>query len=406
MIEVKLKVMKLISRRPFLDILHIWKTEYIRIFRSPSVFVVFFVATLLYPLLYGMVYKEEVLRDVPVAVVDRSNSSLSRAYIRNLDATPELKISDKCHSLDEAKHLFYQHKVHGILFISEDFTSQITNGRQTYVSAYFDMSSFVYYKTIMSSISIVSKEFGAQIQHKNLVEQGLTEQQASVAVNPLPYNGVALFNSGGGFASFLLPGILVLILYQTLMLGINVLAGGDWEENQMSKYRPMTKRYHGTLRIVLGKSLCYFTIYAVLAFYLFGFIVRLFNLPHIGSSWDLVIFMIPFLLSTIFLAMTLSICMRNLESAFLLLLFSTLPLLFLAGVSWPQTNIPTFWKAVSYLFPSTHGIQGYVRINTMTANLHEVSKEFFILWLQTGVYFITAWFSYRWLILHPKKSEK
>lgn len=394
------------NHRPLSDLLYIWKKEYLHILRSPSVLVIFFAATLLYPLLYGMIYKHEVLREVPVAVVDMSQSSLSRAYIRDLDATPELNISRECHSLEEAKHLFYQHKVHGILVISTEFASQINTGVQTYVSAYFDMSSFVYYKTMMTAISIVSKSFGAKIQYANLVAGGLTAQEAIVTVDPLPYQGISLFNHGGGFASFLLPAVFILILYQTLMLGINILAGNDWEENNMVKFRPMTKRYHGTLRIVFGKSLCYFSIYIVFAFYVLGFVIRLFNLPHIGNFWDLVLFMIPFLLSSIFLAMTLSVCMRNLESAFLLLLFSTLPLLFLAGASWPQTNIPAFWKAVSYLFPSTHGIQGYIRINTMGANLSEVSKEYFILWLETGIYFITAWFSYRWMILRPERTDE
>jgi len=387
------------------DFLHIWKKEYIRVLRSPSVLLIFFAATLLYPLLYGMIYNHETVRDVPVAVIDKSNSSLSRAFLRALDATPEININYKSHSLDEAKELFYRHKVHAILIISDDFATQINSGRQTYISAYFDMSSFVYYKTLMTAVSLVSKDFGAQIQYKNLVDAGLTHQQAIATVNPLPYDGIALFNSGGGFASFLLPGIFILVLYQTLMLGINILAGNDWEENSFSRFRSMTKRRCGTLRIVLGKSLCYFTIYAVFAFYVLGFVVRLFNLPHIGNQGNLVLFMIPFLLSSIFLAMTLSVLMRNLESAFLLLLFSTLPLLFLAGASWPQTNIPIFWKVVSYIFPSTHGIQGYIRINTMNASLNEVSKEYFILWSQTGIYFLTAWFSYRWLILRSKKSD-
>ncbi len=383
--------------------LYIWKKEYMHILRSPSALVIFFAATLLYPLLYGMIYKHEVLRDVPVAVVDMNNSSLSRAFLRDLDATPEINISYKSHSLDEAKELFYRHKVHAILIISNDFSSQINSGRQTYISAYLDMSSFVYYKTLMTATSLVAKDFGTQIQYENLVNSGLTHQQAQATINPLPYKGIALFNSGGGFASFLLPGVFILILYQTLMLGINVLAGNDWEENSFSRFRSMSKKHHGTLRIVFGKSLCYFTIYAVFAFFVLGFAVRLFNLPHIGNPGNLALFMIPFLLSSIFLAMTFSVCMRNLESAFLLLLFSTLPLLFLAGASWPQTNIPPFWKVVSYLFPSTHGIQGYIRINTMNANLNEVSKEYFMLWLQTGVYFLTAWWSYHWLILHSKK---
>lgn len=380
--------------RRLLDVFYIWKQEFLYIFREPGVIVIFFVATLLYPILYGMIYKHEVLRDIPIAVVDLSKNSLSRSYIRALDATPELNIAYKSHSLEEAKSLFYEQEVHGIVLVSDDFDRNITLGKQAHVSAYFDMSSFLYYKTMMTATSMVSKELGTEIQYQNLINSGLTEQEAKASVNPLPYNGVPLFNHSGGFASFLLPAVFILILYQTLMLGINMLSGVYWEEGKYRNLIPVNDRYHGTLRIVFGKALCYFTIYAFLTFYMIGFVPHIFNLPHVGSSGTLLVFMIPFLLATIFLAMTFSVVMRNMESAFLLLLFMTLPLLFLAGVSWPQSNIPDFWKVVSYFFPSTHGIQGYVRINTMGANLNEVGFEYFMLWLQVGIYFLTACLSY------------
>ncbi len=381
-------------QRCFFDMLYIWRKEFLRIMRDPGVLVIFFAATLLYPLLYGMIYKHEVVRDIPAAVVDLSYSSLSRRYIRSLDATPELKVSNKCHDLEEAKSLFYKHEIHTIILIPEDFDDQIIQGKQTHVSAYFDMSSFLYYKNAVSAVSFATKDAGAEIQWTNLVNSGLTEQQATLAAAPFRYEGIALFNQGGGFASFLLPAVLILILYQTMMLGINMMSGMDWERNNLKALVPMNSRYHGTIRIVLGKGLCYFTLYVVLTFYVLGFIPRLYNLPHIGHQFNLVLFMLPFLLSSIFLAMTLSVWMRNLESAFLLLLFLTMPLLFLAGASWPQTDIPLFWKIVSYFFPSTHGVQGYIRINTMDADLYEVGKEYLMLWLQTGVYFFTACWVY------------
>lgn len=393
-------------RRRFVDTFHIWKQEYLNIMREPGVIIIFFAATLLYPLLYGVIYHNETLRDIPVTIVDLSHSSLSRQYIRMLDATPELQVKYKSNSLEDAKELFYRQKVHGIIVISDSFDKDITKGKQTYISAYLDMSSFVYYKTTMTAVSLVSKEFGAEIQYQNLVNSGMTEQQAAATVRPVPYEAVSLFNGGGGFSSFLLPAVFILILYQTMMLGINILAGVYWEENRYKRLLIIKNHRQGTLSIVFGKALCYFSLYLVLSFYLVGFIPRAFNLPHIGNSLNLLLFMVPFLLSTIFLAMTLSIFMRNMESAFLLLLFSTLPLLFLAGVSWPQTGIPPFWKAVSYIFPSTHGIQGYIKINTMGADLFEVSKEYFALWLETGVYFLTACLVYNRLIKKSNRTEE
>ncbi len=392
-------------KKAFFDTLYIWQQEFMRVIRQPGVILIFFVASLLYPIVYGLVYKNEVVRDIPVAYVDKSHSSLSREYIRALDATPELIMSYPCDNLDEAKDLFFRHDVHGIVVISEDFSQNIHKGKQTFVSGYFDMSSFLYYKNIMSAISFTNRDFGAELQYTNLVNSGMTEKAAQTSIAPIYYEGVALFNSGGGFSSFFLPGLLVLIIYQTLMLGINALAGLDWEENNLRMLLPINKRARGTVRIVLGKALCYFSIYAVLTFYVLGFIPRLFNLPYIGNQWELFLFFVPFLLASTFLAMTLSVAMRSMESAFLLILFSSLPLLFLGGASWPQSNVPVFWKIFSYFFPSTHGIQGYIRINTMDANLYEVSKEYIFLWIQTGVYFITACWSYNRMIKERIKWE-
>ena len=79
------------------------------------------------------------------------------------------------------------------------------------------------------------------------------------------------------------------------------------------------------------------------------------------------------------------------------------PLLFLSGISWPGAAMPAFWKYFSYIFPSTFGINGYVRINSMGATLNEVSFEYQALWIQTGFYFITTCLVYRWQILQSRK---
>lgn len=71
--------------------------------------------------------------------------------------------------------------------------------------------------------------------------------------------------------------------------------------------------------------------------------------------------------------MTASIAIRNRETCMLIFVFTSVPLLFISGISWPGAAIPPFWKYVSYLFPSTFGINGFVKINNMGATLSEVA---------------------------------
>ena len=79
-------------------------------------------------------------------------------------------------------------------------------------------------------------------------------------------------------------------------------------------------------------------------------------------------------------------------------------LVFISGISWPMYSISPFWRALGYIFPSTMGVQGFARINTTGATLNEVAHEYQVLWIQAGVYFITACLVYRYQIIRSRKQ--
>ena len=157
----------------------------------------------------------------------------------------------------------------------------------------------------------------------------------------------------------------------------------------------MSRHYHGTLRIVLGKSLTYLMIYAVMATYMLCLVPKMFSLVQIAQAGTLAAFMFPYILACIFFAMTCSIFIHHREACMMIYVFTSVPLLFISGISWPGTAIPKFWEVISWLFPSTFGINGFVRINNMGATLTDVLTEYRILWIQTGVYFLTTCIVYR-----------
>ena len=88
--------------------------------------------------------------------------------------------------------------------------------------------------------------------------------------------------------------------------------------------------------------------------------------------------------------MSLGAVLRQREDVMLVVVFTSVPLLFMSGVSWPQSNIPAFWRAAACLFPSTFGIQGFVKLNTMGAVITDIAPECKALWIQAGVYFCIA----------------
>ena len=231
----------------------------------------------------------------------------------------------------------------------------------------------------------------------------MTGREDEITVKPLDFDEIPMFNITGGYGNFILPGVLMLIIQQTLLLGIGLSAGTAREKNKYNELIPVSRHYNGIFRIVLGKSMCYFMIYSVIAAYITLVIPRMFGFISLVHASDLAVFMLPYLLSCIFFGMMLSCLVRYRENVILLVVFSSVLLLFLSGMSWPSSNIPGTWKAVSWLFPSTFGIQGFVSMNTAGARLGDISIPYICLWIQTVIFFIMTCAVYRFQINKIRK---
>lgn len=383
------------------DLFYIWIREFRTTFRDQGVLIFFVLVPLVYPLIYAFIYTNETIREVPAVVVDNSRSSLSREYLRKVDSSPEVKIVSYCADMEEAKLMLKDRLAYGIIYIPAEFSEDIARGKQTQVSLYCDMSGLLYYKSLLNTNTSVSLDMNADIKMQRA--GNTTNRQDEITAYPIKYEDVTLFNPANGFAAFLIPAVLILIIQQTLLLGIGLSAGTAREQNRFKDLVPINRHYNGTLRIVLGKGLSYFMVYALVSVYVLCVVPRLFSLIQIAQPGVLTLFMLPYLAACIFFAMTASIAIRNRETCMLIFVFTSVPLLFLSGVSWPGAAMPDFWRYFSYIFPSTFGINGYVRINSMGATLNEVAFEYRALWIQAGLYFLTTCWVYRWQIIQSRK---
>ena len=371
----------------------IWRDEMRQVFKDEGVIIFFFIVPLVYPLLYSWIYNNEVVRDMPVVVVDDSHSKLSRQFIRMCDASPDVKVACYASDLDEAKMLVGRQVAHAVYYIPSDFQTRLNRMEQSVIGVYCDMSLMLAYKASYQTAVLVSQEMNSEIQIK--LSGHYTAREEEIQAKPLDYDGEAIFSPGGGYGSFILPAVLILILQQTLVLGIGLSAGTARESNRFEDLVPMQRHYHGTFRIVLGKSMCYLMIYILMGAWLTVVVPRIFHFPCLAHWQDLLAIMTPYTLACIFFGITVSCIVRYRENVMLLMVFVSVPLLFLSGVSWPQNNIPGFWQGVSWLFPSTFGVRAYIRLNSMGGTLTDVLTEYRVLWLHVLAYFTMACIVYR-----------
>lgn len=382
------------------DILTVVAAEARAIVRDEGVFLFVVVVPLFYPLLYSWIYNNEVVREVPVAVVDASHSSTSREFVRRYDASPDVRVAYFCTSIEEARRLMAQQEVNGIIYLPEDMAKRLNRMEQTTVSVYCDMSLMLAYKAVYSSATAVASLMGSEVQIK--LSGNYTNRENEIATQPLKYEEVSMFNPTGGYGNFILPGVLMLIIQQTMLLGIGMMYSTRRERGYLipTAAQPILQHSHPLLSVFTGRTLLFLLLYAVSSAYLLLAIPMMFHFVQILQAGSFFTFVLPYLLACIFFAMMVACLLRQREDVMIMVVFTSVVFLFLSGVSWPQSNIPPFWRAFACLFPSTFGIQGFVKMNTMGALIGDIAYECKALWIQTIVYGLLAF----WLLRRTSRQ--
>lgn len=379
------------------DIYYVWIHEMKLVFKDPAIILLFFVVPFIYPLLYSFIYNNEVVSEVKVVVVDDSHSATARDFVRKVDASHDVQVIGYASDMEEAEEAMRRKDAYGILYIPNDFSKNLHTQKQTQVNVYADMSSMLFYKAMLLTATDVALKMGADIRveemgYKSQIEDDATKQ----AVRS---EWVALYNPQNGFASFLIPAILILIIQQTMILGISTLVGTHNDRKRFSvASHAQAGRNVSAFPLTMGKAFCYACLYTIICVWILRVVPYLFKFPQIGDPLTIAAFLMPYLLAATFFSMALSYFCSQREFGMLLFVFTSVIFVFISGISWPWTAVPPALKAVGYIIPSTPGIHGFVKINTMGATLPDVWIEYLTLWIQAFVYCIAATLMYKWWI--------
>jgi len=356
------------------DVWEIFQKELKTIFSDGGFLIIFFVAGFGYPLLYNLIYRNGLLEDTPVAVVDEADCQASRRYIREVDATRELAVASRCTTMDEAIALLKDRKVNGILYFPADFGDVLACGRTAKLSIYADMSSFLYYKNLLMGSEFVMLDEIGRVQ----VEKAIDYEEN------LPYNRTF------SYSIFLISAILMLIIQQVMFYGSTMLAGTAREENR--SFAMMASNIHGrgVGRVALGRGAVYWLLFMGVGIYITTIVPAICGFPQRGSYGEILVLLAFFVTDCVFFSFTWSSFIRRRETVFVLLLFMSPICLFLTGFSWPDCAIPGFWKAFSYIFPSTFGCKGFINLNTAGGTLQTIRPQIVALTVQTVCYYLLS----------------
>ena len=378
--------------RWILNVAKVWRRECYLTFRDEAVVIFFIVVCAIYPVLYTLIYNTEVANDMKVVVVDHDRSHLTREFVRQLDATAEVCVIDYVSNLQDARRLMNEHECYGIVYFPAHFTRNALGGAQGHVSLYADMGVLMRYKQMLTAMTNVQQHVCSQIQGAKIgVVSG---EGGSVIENEhVPLGNVAM-----GIASAVLPCILLLVLQQSMILGICTLHGGRCDRRARNRGIDPMRIDAGVGATIIGRALCHVLIYILPAIYVLHFVPIFFDFPQNGNVLHIVALILPFLLASSLFGQTLQVFVSERESAFLVIAFTSVVFVFLSGISWPRYLMSPFWTAVGNVIPSTWAAQGYIAIKTNGATLWQVLHPYRMLWLLVAFYFVAAYLVERFII--------
>jgi ABC-2 type transport system permease protein len=281
-------------------------------------------------------------------------------------------------TLVEAQAALDRREVFAILGIPQDTEKEVLKGNSARLPAYVDSAYFLLYNKTLQGIVEGSGTVNIDVASRGARLEGSLAHAALTRSSPVEVLSEPLFNPTGGYASYVVPAAFVLILQQTLLLGVATIGGVASEAGR--------RRERAGGRAILGQAIAHLCLALPgLALYLIV-LPRILGFSTLGGVLDLLAMAIPFVLSVSFLAQFASLWFKRRETAVLLFIAASLPLFFTVGVSWPVEAIPDVIREASRLFPSTSAIDGLVRINQMGASLHDVVKDWAFLWALVALY--------------------
>jgi ABC-2 type transport system permease protein len=347
------------------------------IFADKAALLLLFVAGVIYSFFYPLPYSREAVQQVPIAIVDEDASALSRQITRFAFAHPSVQVRLVTPRLADAQDLLWKGEIAGTLFIPPGLQGKVLAGRKAEVEIAGNGVYMMLNKAALNGLAEAVGTVSAGIEIKRNTAAAPLPVQAAAQRQPVNLASEPLFNVREGYGSYMVPAVAVLIIQQTLLMGICLLLGTRVEQGGAHPPRSLGS-YVGTLAAFAGVAV-------VNSLYYIGFVMWWQDYPRGGNFGGLLLFVVLFALAVAALGLLVGLLFRTRERSLQLLVGVAMPLMFVSGVSWPVEALPEALRVLRWLAPSTAGIQGFVALNQLGASLWQVRFEAGVLLALFGV---------------------
>lgn len=384
-------------RALFEGMFRVYCKEFSLISRDMGIVLFFTFLPLAYPVIYSLIYNPELAKEVPMVVVDCDRTPQSRKLVRMLDACDQVWVRGYAANLPEAKRALDEKKAFSILEIPEGFERKIGRGEVAPAVLYADMTLLLRYRGTLVATTNVMQEIGGEILTEKVNQVAPLAETITAGQDLLPIHNVNMGNIRGGFDSFIMPVVLVLILHQCIILAMGMAGGAKRENPSYVGYNP-DNYTHSILGTMIAQMLCYMTVLVLPILFTMHYVPLMFRFPMAGLLWQEVAFLLPMFLACFGVGFVFQAFVTERESVFVSWVVTSVFLLLLSGAIWPLYDMPAVWRWISAICPSTWGVEGFIKMESNGARLWQVSGPYINLWILAVVWWIAGWCCQKWIV--------
>ena len=347
------------------------------VFSDKGVLLLLLIAPIIYGFFYPWPYSTEVVNHIPVGIIDKDNSNLSRTIVRYASASPQLDTQLFLNE-QQAKEAMWSDEIAGYMVIPSGLEQQVLSGKAASVSVLGNGGYFLLNKNVQMGFLKAVSTVSAGIEIKKNVAQGAYSATAAANTQAVPLVIVPLYNQTEGYGAYVVPAVSILILQQTLLIATAMLVG-TWYER---------RRNATSIRGWLGRIAALSMFSFIIGCFYYGWTFELHHYPRGQNMLGSLLFLLLFCPTVATLGCVLGLWFRQRERSMQILIFSSLPMFFVSGYPWPADQLPTFLQIIRWFVPTTPGINTSVQLNQMGASISQVSTGFYALLALWAFYFL------------------
>ena len=361
----------------FQTLIKVIRREFTRITDRKSLSTLYFIIPVILFALFSLIYMNELIRGVPIAIYDEDHSELSLLLTRYAGSASSMKITTYVNSMDELKSEFRKGNIKGAFYFPKDMEKKVKAGKQANVSLFINASNIIISNYLLNDGTKIIKTVSGGVLLKKLRSAGLMEDQAMDIISPIKIESMVLYNPNYSYANYLVPGLTTFSYLMIIMVASVLLISSEFTHNTFPELLELSHKKVSI--IILGKSLPHLIIHTVNLIILIGIIFPLFNITINSFAFGLILFLIFFAIVVFAMGFMISSLFHNQMFATELALFIVTPAFIFSGLTYPLWAMPGIYRFVAALIPYTHFLSGFVKLSIMNVPFRYIVPEIFYL---------------------------